>query len=105
MLELSSHEVVCPVCKRTFYPETSVKREVLCGDELYPHNAGLSKVLDCQIHYFCSEECFKQFQKENRKEQNPSRWKLLLEKISKKNFEHGIPGLSCYDLYRVKRTS
>jgi ribosomal protein L24E len=105
MLELSTHEVTCPVCKREFYPETSVKREVLCGEELYPYNKAVAKVLDCRIHYFCSEKCFKQFHKEERKGQNISRWKLLLERISKKNSEHSSGEILRHNFYRAKKSS
>jgi hypothetical protein len=34
MLELSSQEVVCPVCKKSFFPETRAGRKVLCGDNV-----------------------------------------------------------------------
>ena len=70
MLELSSHEVVCPVCKRSF-SGNCYKKEVLCGEELYPHTDKLARLLDCQIHYFCSETCFKRFQSRNRKNLPP----------------------------------
>ena len=98
MLELTSHEVVCPVCKRVFFPETAVKREVLCGEELYPHTDKLARALDCQIHYFCSDRCFKRFQEENRHRKKSSSLELFLEKIGKANFKHGSRGFSCYTI-------
>jgi ribosomal protein L24E len=99
MLELSSHEVVCPVCKRVFFPETAIKREVLCGEELYPHTDKLARLLDCQIHYFCSETCFKRFQNRNRKK--ISRLGLFLEKLARANSGKGCGGLRCDDIKRI----
>ena len=95
MLELTSHEVVCPVCKRVFFPETAVKG-VLCGEELYPHTDKLARALDCQIHYFCSKHVTSAFKRKSpQKKISPE---LFLEKIGKANFKHVSRGFGCHDI-------
>lgn len=105
MLELSSHEVVCPVCKSGFFPETSAKREILCGENLYAHTQKSARKLGCKIYYFCSDNCISEFQSNNRQSERISRWMLLLERISRANMAHGIRGSRHHDLYLAKKSS
>lgn len=104
MLDLTSLEVVCPVCKKEFFPETAIKRAKLCGDQLYLWTYQVAKVLECKIYYFCSEECFEKSQKKWFKNRNVSRWKQLLKKIIKTNLDSGLRrGMRCHDLNNISK--
>lgn len=98
MLEFYEHTTTCPNCKSPFYPYEAFTSEYLCGDQLCFPSPRQDKVMDCKIYYFCSEECYEEFQVQAESCPYITRWHSLLENISEANKQFGSVRLKTYRL-------
>lgn len=99
MLELNCREVVCPTCNKSFYPETRAGKKILCGDKLNAPTNKRYNSSECRPHFFCSEECVKQFEKSHVDEPSPGIIKKFLQKIGDVSAQCGISEhTSCHKL-------
>ena len=98
MLELSSHEVVCPVCNKSFFPETRAGRKVLCGEKLSSPENKRYNSSECRPHFFCSKECVKQFEENHVEEPKVGRIRMFLEKLGNVSYQ---PGINKHASYRI----
>ncbi len=102
MLELTSPEVVCPVCKKSFFPETRAARKILCGEKLNAANKHYNSS-ECRPHFFCSKECVEQFEKNHVDEPVVGRIKKFLQRIGDVSAQCGInQHVSCHLLNRMR---
>ncbi len=90
MMELSSPEVVCPVCKKSFFPQTRAGQQVLCGAKKTPSTGKSYDPSECSLYYFCSEECVESFDKNKSSEPQASPIKKFLERIGDASARCGI---------------
>ncbi len=103
MLELSSQEVVCPVCKKSFFPETRAGRKVLCGDKLSSPANQRYNASECRPHFFCSKECVEQFEQNHVEEPKVGVIKRFLQKIGDVSTQCGInEHVSCHILNKIR---
>ena len=91
MMELSSPEVVCPVCKKSFFPHTRAGKRVLCGIRKTPSTGKNYDPSECSLYYFCSEECVEHFDQNQPSEpQTSSKIKKFLERVGDASARCGI---------------
>lgn len=93
MLELSAQEYACSSCQERVYPEHKVVKKVLCGDEniCYPPSKEY-RAPDCQVYYFCSDECARDLESRISVCRPVSRWKRLMARINEVSKAYGIAG-------------
>lgn len=103
MLELGSHEVVCPVCAISFFPETRAGKKVLCGERLSSPTSKSYNSSECRLHFFCSKECLAHFEQNHVDEPPVGRIKKFLQKIGDVSAQCGINNHpSCHLINKIK---
>ncbi len=93
MMEESSHEKVCPLCNKVFYPESKVVQKTFCGEEFVCAPSGEKySGEDCQVYNFCSEECVSDYTEKTPECTYEPIWKKLMGRINKVSRSSGIAG-------------
>ena len=90
MLSQYSTTVTCATCNNELYPQEAAKCRYLCGEELCPPTPKMEKFLDCRMRYFCSDECYRQYEEAPRS-CNISRWDNFLQNVVDAAHPHKEP--------------
>ncbi len=102
MMEANSHEKVCPMCNKVFYPEDKVVHKTFCGDELVCapiDEKHQSK--ECRVYDFCSDECVEAYAKNTPECSYEPGWKKLMERINKVSKTSGVAGARPHNIRAV----
>ncbi|MDW7740467.1 MAG: hypothetical protein SCJ97_10510 [Bacillota bacterium] len=99
MAEQSTQKYECPICGETFYLQEKGVKKVLCGEENVCNPPDEKyKAPDCEIHYFCSDNCAKTKEDSVPSCEPTSNWSRLMSRIGKVSSDCGVAGAKVHDL-------